>query len=1086
MMPPSPSPLPLAIRLFGPFEVCLHGEPLLRLHTRKSQWVLALLALRSGQAVERSWLAGLVWPDQPPSKAPGALRRSLTDLRRTLGSEAWRIQSPGRPILRLDLAGAFADVLAFDAAIGRGDPMSLRSAIALYRGPLLEGCIEPWALQERLFRAQAYLAALEKLAEHALTSRDHAAAESYLRTATTTDPLRDSAHRQLMALLAADGNYAAALLVYRELRVRLYEELNAEPDPETVALFHQIREEAARRSGAASNGRLIRSCAASEADPGSRPQEQPRHNLPQPVTSFVGREGEIAAIHRFLQAASGDRPDSAGASVPAIVSRLSPLCRLLTVTGAGGCGKSRLALEAVRALLPGLNDGAWLVEMASVAEGDLVPQAVATALGVPERPGERLTETLVAVLRAKRLILLLDNCEHLLSACATLADVLLRQCPGIRILATSREALGILGETAYPIVPLSLSDIGHGRCFRADAPTPPVSTSGSPITAFTRSDAGRLFVDRAIAAQPSFVLTAENADTVAEICQRLDGIPLALELAAARLRTMPVERLAARLNDCFRLLTHGNRAALPRHRTLGAMLAWSYDLLTEPERRLLRRLSTFAGSWTMEAAEGVGAGDGMEQEDVLDLLSQLVEKSLVAYVEQEGEARYRLLETVRQYARDRLLETGEAPEARRRHRDWFLALAERGGPQLFGAEQTGWLDRLEREHDNLRTAFEWSLECGEVAPALRLAAAVWRFWLIRGHVSEGRERLAAVMSRAGAAEPARERARALDGAGVLAIRAGDLEAARSHYEEMLAIGHRRSDKQILAVALNGLGHVDLFLERPEQASHLFSEASALAQEAGDRWEYAFSLHCLGLLAHWRGENNAASSLYEKSLAIRRELGDRKSIGTTLSLLANVVAQQADYGRARSLGEEAVSIARELRSEGTASALGSLADVARSKGDHARARSLWEEALATAREWSDPWHITWSTRGLETVLLEQGEYEAVCSLYRERLALMGAVGDRSDIADCLERLARVAAQQRQSDRAAKLFGAAEAARETVGVPREPEEHALSEGSIEAVRSDLSEEAFNVAWARGRAMPLEEAVQYALTAGTTTAS
>src|SRR5262245_42819181 len=418
------------------------------------------------------------------------------------------------------------------------------------------------------------------------------------------------------------------------------------------------------------------------------------NNLPRQLTRFIGREQAIVEVKRLLASSA-----------------------LLTLTGSGGCGKSRLALQVGADLLEEYADSVWLVELAALSDPERVPQTVATALGVRELPGRPLIQTLIDSLCPKQLLLLLDNCEHLLSACTQLTERLLQACPQVRVLASSREALGLLGEQSYRVPSLSLPD----------------PRQLPPWERLPEFEAVQLFTDRAVLSQASFAVTEANAAAVVAVCRRLDGIPLAIELAAARVKALPVEKLNERLDDMFRLLTGGSRTALPRQQTLRALIDWSYDLLSPPERALLRRLSVFAGGWTLEAAEAVCVGDGIEGWEVLDLLTSLVEKSLVLYEEGEGEGRYRLLETVRQYARDRLLEAGESEAAREQHCDWFLALAEEAEPQLW--REVAWVERLEREHDNLRTALEW---CAASSPetGLRLAGALHWFWHIRGHFTE--------------------------------------------------------------------------------------------------------------------------------------------------------------------------------------------------------------------------------------------------------------------------------------------------------------------------------------------------------------
>jgi predicted ATPase len=444
--------------------------------------------------------------------------------------------------------------------------------------------------------------------------------------------------------------------------------------------------------------RRLRAVESAEAQPTTRTPQRAPNNLPTQLSSFVGREKELAEVRRLLK-------DT----------------RLLTLTGAGGCGKTRLALAAADELVETFEDGVWLVDLAPLSDPSLVPQAIASAPGVREQPGRSLTETLSDYLASRKVLLVLDNCEHLIESCAELAEFLLRSCPGLWVLATSREALGIAGEVAWPVPSLSLPDLRR-------VPN---------IDSLSRYEAARLFIDRAEAIKPTFALTEQNAPSVARICYRLDGIPLAIELAAARTKVLSVEEISERLDDCFGLLTTGNRTALPRQRTLYATMVWSHELLSEQEQILFRRLSVFAGGFTLQAAEAVCAGDDLERNEVLDLLSHLVDKSLVIMRENSTGTRYRLLETVRQYGRERLKESED--EVEQRHAGFFVGLAEEAEGELSGSDQARWLTLLQSEHDNLRAALSWSLgEKRNIELGVRLAAALWLFWFARGYLSEGR------------------------------------------------------------------------------------------------------------------------------------------------------------------------------------------------------------------------------------------------------------------------------------------------------------------------------------------------------------
>ena len=700
------------------------------------------------------------------------------------------------------------------------------------------------------------------------------------------------------------------------------------------------------------------------------------NNLPQQTTSFIGRDQEITAVTALMQKS-----------------------RLVTLVGSGGAGKTRLSLQVAADLLDGDGDGTWLVELAPLSEPALVPQAVAQVLGIKEQAGQPTVCTLVDALKTKQLLLVLDNCEHLLPACAALASDILRACPDIHILASSREALNIPGEQTYRIPSLSLPDPQR------------------PQTAQTVSqyEAVILFLQRAQAVQPSFIVTEANAPEVAQVCRRLDGIPLAIELAAARVRSLTVAQIMARLDDQFRLLTGGNRTALPRQQTLRALIDWSYDLLTEGEKTLLGRLSVFAGGWTLSAAETVCSEMGVDDFEVLDLLTSLVDKSLVVYeplvVYEAGAGsagRYRLLETVRQYARDRLAEGSASEAAGGRHAAWSLALAEQAEPQLTGPEQAAWMGRLEMEHDNLRAGLSWyRQQANGAASNLRFSGALGWFWSVRGHFTEGRQWLEQALEQAGEPNGTESRkdlavrAKAFHWSGTLASRQGDDAVARALIEAGLTIYRR----------------------------------------IGNRRGITYSLGSLGLIASGQGDYAAAQSLLGESLTLWRRLGDQAGTAAALNCLGLVAFLQADYAAARTLSAESLTIRRRLGDQrGMAHSLINLGNTASGQGDYAAAQSLLEESLMLFRELADRWGI----------------------------------------AESLESMGGVAHGQNRSSRAAWLFGAAAALRETIRIPLAPAEQEVIDKRVASVRERLGAEAFNAAWEEGEAMTLEQAVEYALAA------
>jgi predicted ATPase/class 3 adenylate cyclase len=638
--------------------------------------------------------------------------------------------------------------------------------------------------------------------------------------------------------------------------------------------------------------------------PALRSLEETPNNLPYPVTSFIGRQRELAEIEELLARH-----------------------RLVTLIGMGGLGKTRLALQVAGDVLESHPDGVWLVELAPLQDSQRVAQAVASALGVMEEAGRPVMEALVRYVKDRKMLLVLDNCEHLTQACAELAKQLLASGSFLKILASSREPLHVAGETTVALQPLAVPD--------AHETDPGL---------LAHIDAVRLFLDRAKAAQPHFSVNAQNASAIATICQRLDGIPLAIELAAARVRGLSAQQIAARLGDRFRLLTGGDKTMLPRQQTLRAMIDWSYELLTDAERALFRELSVFAGGWTLEAAE---AACHCEEESVIDLLTHLVEKSLVV-LEAEGE-RYQLLETVRQYAEDRLAESGDAVKVHNRHLDYYAALAERAKNEMIGPQQAEWLARIDLERENLLAAHVWADLAEDGAPAgLRLASAVKHYFINRGLLELGHRVTTETLARAGAQARNAERCRALFAAGQLRSLMGRHADAREALEESLAIAAELDDQRAIASILQPLGYAALGEgDLPKARSHL-ERALALAQQHGDKRELAAARNALAQLHRVEGDADGAEPLFESVVALSRELGDRESICIGLLNLAMVSIGRGAIDRALEMLREASDIAQEIHSRPVwQSLLEVSAGLATARGDWKRAALFFGAAETQA-------------------------------------------------------------------------------------------------------------------------------------------
>jgi predicted ATPase/DNA-binding SARP family transcriptional activator/DNA-binding CsgD family transcriptional regulator/Tfp pilus assembly protein PilF len=986
------------LNLLGGFQVSVDSrtieESAWRL--RKAASLVKLLALSPGHSLHREQIMDLLWPDLGRRAASNNLRVVIHAARRALGpnpnAASHYLALQGEQIALCPGEQFWVDVEAFEEAAATArrsrELAAYRAALDLYAGELLpEDRYEEWAEEHRRQLQETYLSLLLGLARLREERGEYDLAAGALRSVVAQESANEESHASLMRLYALLGRRGEALAQYGRLREVLSEKLGAEPSSAT----RRLRDEIAA-------GRLPPTHLA--ATPPEEPSDPSKHNLPAPRTSFVGREREMLEVKRALA-----------------------MTRLLTLVGSGGSGKTRLALEVARDLVGTYPDGVWLVELAPLSDPALVPQAVAATLGVREQPGRTLLDTLLDALSDKGMLVILDNCEHLIDAAARLAESLLDSCPRLRVLATSREPLGVMGELSWFVSSLSA----------------PGAQQSPTVEELEGYESARLFADRASNRHPGFELTPENTTAVVQICARLEGIPLAIELAAARVGVLSAEQISERLGHSLKLLTGGDRMADHRHQTLRAALDWSYELLSEPEQVLFGRLSVFAGGFTLEAAEGVGAGGAIEEQNILDVLSRLVGQSLVVAEENwETGARYRLLEPVRQYAREKLRVSGEAEAGGRRHAEFFLALAEGAEMELSGPRQAAWLDRLETEHDNLRTSLSWALE-REIGLGCRMAGALCRFWHTRGYLSEGRRYLE-VAARSDVV-PASVRAKVLDGLGWIAEPQGDYERARVAYEESLELYRRSNDRRGVANTLGDLGSLALDRGDYEQATALLEESLTLHRELGSKEEVVGVLNDLGVLASAKGDREQSISFFREALALSRESGNVRRNATSLGNLGITMLVHGDTEQATVLLEESLELFQEI-------------------GDSSNiAIGLMYSALAA---------------------LAQGDHELVKALSKESLELLQKAEDKQHIPDCLEIMAGGAGAQGRAQRAARLWGAAEAMREDIGVPLQPEDRKLLDPYLATARSSLGEVAWQATLAQGRAMVPEQAIEYALSA------
>jgi predicted ATPase/DNA-binding SARP family transcriptional activator len=909
----------MRFEILGPLTVA-DGERPIAVPGAKPRTLLVLLVLHAGRVVPADRLVDGLWGEHLPADPANALQALVSRLRRALDPSGQlgllRSHPPGY-LLAADPEQV--DAVRFErlaaeghAALATGRPDAaaalLAEGLALWRGPALADVAhEPFAEGEVARLSELRLAAVEDRVEADLALGRHAAVVGELEALVAEHPLRERLRGQLMRALYRSGRQAEALEAYRRTRRLLGEELGLDPSPEL------------RRLEAA----VLAQDAGLEA-PAEAPARR-RTNVRVPLTSFVGRDEEVARVAAVLDEA-----------------------RLVTLTGPGGSGKTRLAVEVAAGLVDRVPDGVWLVELAPLRTEGSVADAVAATLGVrggfrpggaPLPPDEDPVDRLVELLEAKRPLLVLDNCEHLVDAVAKLAEVLLTSCPGVRILATSREALGVGGERRWPVPGLA---------------TPPPGLDDP--RRLLEYGAARLFVERAEAVAPGFEPSDGGVEAVGEICRRLDGLPLAIELAAARVPALGVQAIRARLDDRFRLLTGGSRTALPRQQTLRAVVDWSWDLLPAPERATLRRLAVFTGGCTLEAAEevcGPAAGGPEPAGGVLEALARLVDKSLlVATHGGDGEPRYQLLETVRAYAADRLAEAGEAERLARAHAERFAWFAERADPELRGPGQLDWVRRLEADHDNLRAALRWAVAAGDGELALRLAAPLGWFWYLRGDRHDAAEWLPAALA-AGPTVTSPAKARVLFTSALFRVEGGDAKgtaAARDLAAESRAVAERAGDEVGVAWADIALGQLAFMLGDPALGKEVVDRALAAVKAADDRWGQAGALMARAEISRYSGDLAACRRDAEAALAGFRALGERFGMAYALDTLAFTAETEGDYGRAVVLVEEATRLADELGlpefEAGLHTRLGRLLSL---QGQHRRAQAVLGQALAEAEQ-----------------------------------------------------------------------------------------------------------------------------------------
>jgi len=1143
-------------RILGPIEAEEDGLKL-DLGGLRERALLARFLLSANRVVSADRLADDLWSGNPPPHSMATLRVYISRLRRALGARAGLLvtQAPG---YRLNVTGAELDAARFeslvhgaeaDLAAGRAEAAAgiLRAALGLWRGPALSDVADLAFAQADAGRLEeARLAALESRIDADLACGWHASLVAELDGLAGAHPLRERFTGQRILALYRCGRQAEALTAYATLRGRLAEELGIDPTPDLQRLHERILRQdpeldwrppaagrastpgpASARPGTASAPATAaanaapaaadapRGNGASSAPPGTAatptgataagyiaagpaqgeettatapgrsdgatqqaaahpPGAAPPPGLPTETTSFIGREAELDTIEELLR-----------------------LSRLLTLTGPGGSGKSRLALRAGTQVSGKYGDGVWLIQFAPIGQPDLVVPTLALALSVREEPGQTLLGSVVARLRDTEALLIVDNCEHVIEAAADTIAALLQSCPRLRILVTSQTRLGLPGEASWPVPPLTV-------------PEPEIADP----QAAAEAESVRLFCDRAALARPGFVLTRENVAAVGEICRQLDGIPLAIELAAARVSALTVAQLAARLGNRFRLLTGGSRAALPRHRTLEAAIEWSHDLLSETEQVCFRRMAVFAGGCTIDAVEAVCPDGALPLDVVFETVTALIDRSLLTTEERSGSMRYGMLESIHQYALGRLEASGEDSALHRRHMAWLLDFA--GQADLAGPDQAAWLDLLDADRDNFRAGLEWSLApaapgsgtaAARAAPtgpgshantgrppapagpgrappgpdpeqALALAGALAPFWLVRGPIALARTALDAALAAAGPGADTRLRAIALDGAGQLAAVQADHDAQRRYQQESLAIWRELGDDLQVASTLSDLGSAAHFRGEYPLARALHAEALELAERTGDAQQTGQALSGLGRLALHQGDLDQATAYYTQSMAKFAEIGDLRRATLILGNLGVVAINSGDLALAEQRLTKHLDNARRLGDHKlTSGALTNLGLVAYQAGDLDRAAGLHQQALELSEQLGDLRLAVVALGNLGLVAARRKNYPAAAQFHLRSLDLAESVGERRSVAEMLEELAAVESAAGNAARAATLFGASQSIRQDIGAPIVGPDQARLNGARDAAAAALGEAAFGAAYQAGLRMSAGQAVALA---------
>jgi predicted ATPase/DNA-binding SARP family transcriptional activator len=1035
----------LHIVLLGPPFVHVERQPLTipRRQTRALLYYLAAVE----RPVSRDQLCLLFWPDVSQTVARRNLVVQLNQLRRVLPPDTLRVTAD---TIALDAVRTQCDTFDFTAAARSVDAGALSHAVALYSGPFLDGfalpdCLEydAWLTQERQIWERRYLQTLAGLIEALTVAEQYHAAIDNARRYLDTDPLAEDMHRRLIALYGAVGERTAAMRQFERCAVTLERELGVSPLPETRAVYEAVRDGRLPLTAPVGDHRVVAPAAAHQPSVGA-------HALPALDTDLIGRSEELAAIQELFR---------------------GPDLRLLTLTGPGGSGKTQLALHAAVALRPNFTHGVVFVPLAPLREASHVIDAIAQACGLHEPGGRSPADALRDYLRLKDILILLDNCEHLPDAAPEIGT-LLAHAPGLRVLATSRAPLNLSAEHVLPVPPLQVPPLD---------PLP-------PLAELEQQPAVALLLARVRATTPSFEITAANARTIAEICARLDGLPLAIELAAARLKLLSPHALLKRLDHRLALLTGGPRDVPDRHQTLRGTIDWSYRLLDLGEQLLFERLAVFPATWTLDAAEHICTAVGELSVSVLDGLHALLDKHLLTQsVGADGEMRFGMLETIHEYARERLQTRGISHAIESDHARYYCNLAEQAAELLRGPGQRDWLARLDAEHPNLLAAIDWALDRGDPELSLRLAGALRDFWFIRGHTREGRlraERALAIEASGSRDAPTDDatslaRARALDCAGVIAFYQGDYPAARTFFGDSVGIWRALERRRELAISLLMLSAATQLGGNPAAAVTTFDEAAQLVEQLGDPEGLIYLHYSRARDELSRGDMRQARRWYQAALDTCRRLGNSWWLAVLTRELGDIMLGLGDTEKARAHFMEAMALASELKyGLGIALALMNLGETARAEGDYDTAAAHYADSLHRFRDLGNRGDAPRVLHNLGYVALHAGDTDRAAQLFRESLEQFHEQHSDRGVAEGLAGLAAVSAVEQRAERAARLWGAAEALFQAHNSARWPVDLVEYMRYLSLARAMGDPAAFEAAWQVGRALTPDQAVVAAL--------